>query len=296
MDKQLGCTSHQVTKAARDALHSAMGKKTKVGHFGTLDPLASGILPLAFGTATKLLPYLPTIKRYLFSVKFGYVTDTLDMDGELIDKEKMHYVTGECISNILPQFTGDILQIPPMFSAKHVGGKRAYEIARSMSPEDFRTIQLEPCEVKVFSLKLVAFRADKEHPEVDLEMVCGPGTYVRSIARDLGLALGGPGATVTSLRRTLSGGFTEGEKTFGKPLKFHAKPVPMEKALAGIISNKIELRNEIELGYWRRKDAFASNAAALDGELCRVFYEGLFLGLGKCNGGSMKRHVHVAPV
>jgi tRNA pseudouridine55 synthase len=172
----------------------------KAGHAGTLDPLASGLLPIAFGEATKTVPYVfDGTKRYLFTITWGTETDTDDSEGKPLHTSPDR-PTVEAIEALLPQFEGEISQVPPQYSAIKLGGARAYDLARE--GEEF---ELEARTVTINSLQIVA------EPTADtctLEAVCGKGTYVRAIARDLGRLLGCFGH-VTMLRRTAVGPFTE---------------------------------------------------------------------------------------
>ncbi len=193
VDKPLGVTSSQVVSKARWALQAQ-----KAGHAGTLDPLASGILALAFGEATKTVPYVTdALKAYVFTVRWGETTTTDDREGEVVARSDIRPEAAE-IEAALPAFTGDIMQTPPAFSAVKVDGARAYDLAR-----DGETVELAARPLRVESLRLVS-RPDADHAE--FEMICGKGGYVRSIARDLGAALG-CGGHVSALRRTWSGPF-----------------------------------------------------------------------------------------
>lgn len=194
-DKPRGMTSTQaVTKVKR--LYQA----AKAGHAGTLDPLATGVLPLALGEATKTVPFVVEgSKQYRFTVRFGAETDTDDADGKVVASSETRPTRAE-IAAELPSFTGEIEQVPPRYSALKVDGARAYELARD--DEDF---ELAARRVSIDSLTLT------DHPDPDhcvLETHCGKGTYVRALARDLGRALGTLGH-VEQLRRTRVGPFGE---------------------------------------------------------------------------------------
>ncbi len=195
LDKPVGVTStHAVSRVRR--LFDAQ----KAGHAGTLDPLASGVLPLALGEATKTVPYvMDGEKRYLFTVRWGIETSTDDTEGEATATSDVR-PGEEAILAALPAFIGAIDQVPPAFSAKKVDGERAYDLAR-----DGETVELEPSQVTIHDLVYLG------SPDADRSMFeahCGKGTYVRAIARDLGRALGTRGH-VTSLRRTQVGPFDE---------------------------------------------------------------------------------------
>ncbi len=193
VDKPAGPTSTAVVNKVRWALDAR-----KAGHAGTLDPAATGVLAIALGEATKTVPYVTdALKAYEFTVRFGQATNTDDAEGEVIATSEQR-PADEDISAALPAFVGDITQVPPKFSAVKIDGERAYALARD--EEDFE-IAARP--LYVDSLTLIE-RPDADHAV--LEMVCGKGGYVRSIARDLGAVLG-CNAHVESLRRTWSGAF-----------------------------------------------------------------------------------------
>lgn len=195
LDKPLGMTSTTAVAAVRRIF-----KAEKAGHAGTLDPLASGVLPIALGEATKTVPFVQDGRKiYRFTVRFGIETDTDDAEGkESAQSEKRP--SREEILALLPAFTGTILQTPPQFSALKVGGERAYDLAR-----DGETVELAPREIEIDSFSLVSM-LDADHAEFEVE--CGKGTYVRSLARDMGRKLGCLGH-VSVLRRTLVGDFPE---------------------------------------------------------------------------------------
>ena len=175
----------------------------KAGHAGTLDPLASGILPVAFGEATKTVPFVQDgEKAYRFTVRWGAETDSDDSDGAVVRESDARPALAD-IEEALPAFVGDIMQKPPSYSAIKVNGERAYDMAR-----DGEIVDLPARPVTIYSLVLTASSRD----EATLEAQCGKGTYVRAIARDLGRALGCLGH-VTALRRTRVGPFAEAEAT-----------------------------------------------------------------------------------
>ena len=193
VDKPAGITSNAVVNKVRWAFDAR-----KAGHAGTLDPEATGVLAVALGEATKTVPFVTdAFKAYRFTVKLGEATNTDDAEGEVIATSEMRPTDDE-IATALEAFTGEIMQVPPKFSAVKIDGERAYKLARD--EEDFE-IAARPLWVE--KLELVA-RADPDH--VEIVMVCGKGGYVRAIARDLGEALGCLGHVAT-LRRTWSGPF-----------------------------------------------------------------------------------------
>ena len=173
-------------------------RQKKAGHTGTLDPMATGVLPVMVGSATRFLNYLPdSDKGYRASFALGKTTDTLDITGEVLSECETSLVADD-IEKILPQFRGKIMQLPPMYSAKSVDGVRLYELARQ-GVEVERT----PCEVEIKKLELVG----EKDGEFIIDVLCSKGTYIRSLIDDIGSALG-CGAVMTSLCRTLACGFT----------------------------------------------------------------------------------------
>lgn len=172
----------------------------RVGHGGTLDPSATGVLPIALGKATRLLQYMQEDKAYRATIRLGVRTTTDDLDGEVI---ATHSVPGLVLENVLPllqQFEGKIQQIPPMYSAIQVKGKRLYDLARAG-----KTTEVPERTVEVYHLQVLDWRPG-EFPEIDVAIACSAGTYIRAIARDLGASLNIGGA-LASLTRTLSCGF-----------------------------------------------------------------------------------------
>ena len=171
---------------------------TPCGHMGTLDPMASGVLPVAIGNAARLFDYfLNKRKKYIAIFRFGIDSDTLDTTGTIL-KEGGYIPSGQEIESQLPKFEGEILQIPPKYSAKNIGGKRGYELARTGVE-----FELAPKKVNIYSLKLLRSISQEEY---EFEIECGGGTYIRSIARDLGAALN-TCAVMSALIRTESGIF-----------------------------------------------------------------------------------------
>ncbi|RNJ48816.1 tRNA pseudouridine(55) synthase TruB [Methylocystis hirsuta] len=194
LDKPVGLTSTQAVSRLK-RIYNAQ----KAGHAGTLDPLASGILPVAFGEATKTVPFVQDgEKAYRFTVLWGVETDTDDSDGRAT-RESAARPERAAIEALLPQFVGEIMQTPPQFSAIKIAGERAYDIAR-----EGELVDLKPRAVKIRSLTLI----DASRDDATFVMECGKGAYVRALARDLGRILGCFGH-VTALRRTRVGPFLE---------------------------------------------------------------------------------------
>ena len=198
LDKPIGLGSTQAVSAVKRALRESEHPKTRVGHGGTLDPLASGVLPIAIGEATKVAGrMLDATKQYAFTVRFGEQTDTLDAEGQVIATSDVH-PTAEQVAAVLPSFTGPIEQIPPAYSALKIDGKAAY--ARARAGED---VELKPRQVTIHDLRLIFASGS----EASFLTTVSKGTYIRSLARDLALALNTVGH-VTMLRRTRAGPFS----------------------------------------------------------------------------------------
>jgi tRNA pseudouridine55 synthase len=195
LDKPISMTSTQAVGAVRRAYDAQ-----KAGHAGTLDPLATGILPIALGEATKTVPFaVDGAKAYRFTVRWGAETDTDDAEGKVIATSDLR-PSSLAIAAALSAFTGEILQRPPAYSAIKVDGERAYDLARAGT-----LVDLEPRRVVIDALRIVA---TPDATTTVFEAECGKGTYVRAIARDLGRALGCLGHVI-ALRRTAVGNFTE---------------------------------------------------------------------------------------
>jgi tRNA pseudouridine55 synthase len=192
LHKPAGITSHDCVARVRRVL----GTK-KVGHGGTLDPAATGVLPIAIGACTRLLPYLPTEKAYRAVIRFGLRTTTDDLEGEVIEQLGAGSLDLVTIQAALPQFVGQLQQVPPAYSAIQVDGRRSYDRARA--GEEFT---LPARSVEVYGIEVLDWQPG-EFPELTVEISCGGGTYIRSIARDLGQVLN-CGATLANLVRTLS--------------------------------------------------------------------------------------------
>lgn len=201
LDKPLGLGSTQAVSAVKRALREGGYGKAKVGHGGTLDPLASGVLPVAIGEATKLAGrMLDSDKVYEFTIGFGTQTDTLDAEGKVVATSEVR-PTLAAVEAVLPRFTGPIEQVPPAYSALKVDGERAYDLARAGEE-----VVLATRSVTVFSLAVAPAEAGATVDAITLTAHVSKGTYIRSLARDIALALGTVGH-VTYLRRIKAGPF-----------------------------------------------------------------------------------------
>jgi tRNA pseudouridine55 synthase len=227
LDKPYDITSTQAVSRVRRIFNAQ-----KAGHAGTLDPLATGILPIALGEATKTVPFLVDAdKAYRFTIAWGRTTATFDREGETLAESGARPSALE-VEALLPRFVGEIQQIPPAYSAIKVDGERAYDLARAGE-----TVELKARPVTIHSARL-ADASDRDHATIEIE--CGKGTYVRALVRDLAEGLGACGH-VSDLRRTRVGGFTEETavtlellEEFGHKARQSEALLPVETALDDI--------------------------------------------------------------
>lgn len=224
IDKPTGMTSHDVVARVRRLLGIR-----QIGHFGTLDPFATGVLPLSVGKATRFAQfYLKSRKAYEGTMRLGFSTDTYDGTGKPTSEPTPVSVEADTLEKLFREFTGRLMQTPPPFSAKRIGGKRAYELARQNKP-----VQLKPVEVEVYALELLSLDGICARFAVE----CSGGTYVRSIAHDIGQKIG-CGAHLECLRRTTVAEFSldkavtlDGLETAIQEQKIETCIVPLEALL-----------------------------------------------------------------
>ena len=197
IDKPLGWTSFDAVKRLRGAIQRRLKvKKFKVGHAGTLDPLATGVLIICTGRSTREIERLQAgSKEYIADIRLGATTPSFDLETEIDASYPWEHITLQSIEDILPQFRGKVMQVPPVFSAVKVDGKRAYKFARKGEEVELKAKPLEISELEVLSF---------EAPVLRLRIVCSKGTYIRALARDIGQALDS-GAHLIGLRRTRVG-------------------------------------------------------------------------------------------
>lgn len=189
---------------SRDAVNvvQRLVRPSKVGHAGTLDPLATGVLVIGLGPATRLVQYVQRMpKTYVADFRLGFESDTEDILGDVSPVANSPVITREAIDSVLPNFVGKILQRPPIYSALKINGKRAYQLAR-----EGKSVELSPRPIIIHQLRMISF----EYPDFQLEIECGSGTYVRSLGRDIASELG-TGAIMTQLVRTAIGNFKVSE-------------------------------------------------------------------------------------
>lgn len=193
IDKPKGMTSHDVVSRLRK-----ITKIKQIGHTGTLDPFATGVLPVCIGKATRLIEYLQDDKEYIAEVQFGKNTDTYDLDGQVTDVFDVK-ISEEDLVNVLPKFRGEISQLPPIYSAIKVNGKKLYDYARKGEE-----VEIQPRKVTITKLELLSF--NKENQLAQIVVGCSKGTYIRSLAYDIGKELN-CGAYLSALKRTKAGKF-----------------------------------------------------------------------------------------
>lgn len=200
IDKPLTWTSFDVVNKIRKSLRHHLGiQKIKVGHTGTLDPLATGLVIICTGKATKkIMQFQDLDKAYEAKIRFGATTPSFDLETKVDETFPWDHLTDELIADALVSLTGAQEQLPPLYSAKSVDGKRAYNLAR-----EGKTIKLKPHNITVHRIELISFTP----PDVTLHIECSKGTYIRSLARDLGIKLSS-GAHLTGLRRTRIGPYS----------------------------------------------------------------------------------------
>lgn len=278
VDKPAGMTSTAVVNKVRWALQAK-----KAGHAGTLDPAATGVLAVALGEATKTVPYITdALKAYEFTVRLGQATNTDDAEGEVIAESAARPSDAE-IKEALSAFVGEIMQVPPKFSAVKIDGERAYKRAR-----EGETVEIEARPLWVEEL-VMTDRPDPDH--VTLEMICGKGGYVRAIARDLGEALGCLGH-VTALRRLWSGPFTAEEgigieevDRLARTPDLDARLRPLEDGLADL--PRVSCTEE---GAARLRNGNPGTVIARDidyGEECWAAHKGRAVAVGRFKGGEL---------
>jgi tRNA pseudouridine55 synthase len=199
LDKPYGWTSADAVRKIKFNLQRYFkSKNIKVGHAGTLDPLATGVLLICVGKATKKAEYLQAqAKEYIAEIRFGCTTPSYDLEKEIDQEFPFEHISAQTVENVLPQFIGKLEQIPPVFSAKLINGSRAYELARAGVQTEMKAASVE-----IYNATLLHF----ESPYAVIRISCSKGTYIRSFARDIGVALNS-GAHLTNLKRVTSGEF-----------------------------------------------------------------------------------------
>lgn len=269
LDKRLGVSSNKALQEVRRLFNA-----NKAGHTGSLDPLATGLLPLCFGEATKVSALmLDDDKRYQVTVKLGVMTDTGDAEGQIIETKPVPPLSIEQLESCLKKFTGQQAQVPPMYSALKHNGKKLYELAR-----DGITIEREPRNITIYEINLLEYTPDT----LTLDVACSKGTYIRSLAEDIGHDLG-CGGTVTALRRTQAGQFQLHEAQTIEQLsamsseELHARLIAVDKPLENLQAVHLSPEQTTAIRYGQAID-FETNETKQN---VRLYAEKSFLGLGE---------------
>ncbi len=279
LDKRLGVSSNKALQEVRRLFNA-----NKAGHTGSLDPLATGLLPLCFGEATKVSALmLDDNKRYEVVVQLGVMTDTGDAEGLVIETKPVPVLSIDEIKACLQGFTGEIDQIPPMYSALKHNGRKLYELAR-----EGKTIERKARRIKIFELKLLSyFDAESDHSnQLMLEVYCSKGTYIRSLAEDIGHTLG-CGGTVTALRRLEAGQFNiEDAKsieqlTVMSEEDLYASLINVDKPLELIPDIRLSDEQAIAVKFGQAITFPLDTMPALQSGSLRMYHAGVFLGLGE---------------
>ncbi|MGQ9837245.1 MAG: tRNA pseudouridine(55) synthase TruB [Cyanobacteriota bacterium] len=274
LDKPAGFTSHDCVAVVRRVLRTR-----KVGHGGTLDPGATGVLPIAVGRATRFLSFLSGNKAYRATFRFGQRSDTDDAEGQIQVGSPCPHLGREQVEQILQEFVGEIEQVPPLYSAIKRQGKKLYQWARA--GVEASELQLEPRRVVIHHLQILHWRPG-DFPEIDLQITCGPGTYIRALARDLGEKLG-CGGLMSRLQRLQSGPFHLAESL---PLDHWQGSVDPTAALlpieAGFLHWQPLLLSPDEAKRWQQGQLIPLNPPYPNSDTLRVLScDGQFLGLGQ---------------
>lgn len=275
VDKPQEFTSFDVVAVMRGILHTK-----KVGHSGTLDPMATGILPIFIGNATKAISLLPdSDKSYRAGFRLGQTSDTLDIWGKCTESKPVN-ISEKTLRETLNRFTGEIEQIPPMYSALKVNGQKLCDLARKGIE-----VERKPRSVTISRLDLVNFSGSEGIINVD----CSSGTYIRTLIDDIGSTLG-TGAVMTSLRRTRACGFTDGYKLERlktmPPEELNSIIKPVDEVFSGYPKIHLDERQKSLYLNGVRLDVNRLESAPEDGQLCRV-YAGDFLGIAKISADEL---------
>ncbi len=268
LNKPAGFTSHDCVAKLRRLLNTK-----KIGHGGTLDPAATGVLPIAVGKATRLLQFLPETKAYRACIRLGMTTTTDDLEGEVIATTSTSDLDEQKIKAKLTNFVGTIEQVPPIYSAIKRDGKKLYELARKGE-----TVDVPPRTVTIEKIELIAVDLAAEFPEVEVDIVCSPGTYIRAIARDLGAILG-TGGTLANLIRTESCGMKlETCFTFAE-LKRQLQQNTFEAIAPELILNHLSsvILERLEAKKWCQGQAIAISIERLSSKRSDNFIDTFYL-------------------
>ncbi len=282
VNKPAGWTSQDVCAKLRHVLHIR-----KIGHTGTLDPMATGVLPVCVGKATRIIEYFDRdAKSYHASMKLGITTDTLDITGEILETAGYSNVSEKALREAFRAYTGHVRQIPPKYSALKINGKRAYDLARE--GKDF---EIKPREIIIYDNSLT--RIDLGSGEIEFDVTCSKGTYIRTICDDIGRTLG-CGAVMTALTRTASGYFRiEDSFTLEEIIKAEdplgEMLIPAEITLEKL--GKIILNDNRVTAFKNGNSSWSNGFRIIEpsefGRLFRVYGNSTFLGVAEIENGSL---------
>lgn len=282
IDKPTGLTSRQIVDKVAKIVRPA-----KTGHAGTLDPLATGVLVVAIGSATRLISYIQEgRKRYIGEFRLGVRSNTDDIDGQVSEGGAWSHITEPMLVDAAAGFVGTISQVPPQFSAVHVGGQRAYKLARRGE-----TVEIDARPVEVHSISVTRFNP----PEFELEIECGSGTYVRSIGRDLGEHFG-CGAIMTSLRRLAVGPFQIGDSVPFEELDESRLRVAIQPALMAVSHFPQRVVTDAESCELRQGRAISAGEMPTTNpglEIAIVDVDQQLVGLGRLDASSRRLQPHL---
>lgn len=271
VDKPIGKTSFDIVRDIRKKYNIK-----KVGHIGTLDPMATGVLPILVGEATKLSDYLMNHdKEYIATLYLGEKRDTGDSEGNVIEtKDIPTDLNKDMISKVLSEFLGESMQIPPMYSAIKIDGQKLYDLARQG-----KTVERKPRKINIYEIELLEYNQVVDQSEIKLRVVCSKGTYIRVLCEDIAEKLGTVGY-MKALRRTRVGRFT---------LEDTEKIIDIEDIL--IDAPKVEMSNVKELDVMKKlMNGVAIKINEKDG-LVNIYNEGKFIGMGQVENKFMKRKI-----
>ena len=289
LNKPKGCTSHDIVRRVKKALNSK-----KVGHTGTLDPNATGVLPILIGNGTKLSKYLINHdKEYVVTLQLGKKTTTADIEGEILEEKAVdiEMLSNESIKNVLANFVGKINQVPPIYSAIKVNGKKLYEYARKNE-----TVEIAPREIEIYNIELIQVNVNEK--QVIFKVECSKGTYIRSLCEDIAEKLNTVGY-MKELQRTKVGQFDisdsikieELEDNINNEEFFNSNFISIEK----FFKNSYP-KNEIYVD--NRKLELLINGVMLNYNLSdglyRIYNENTFIGIGVVKNNLIKREIIVA--
>jgi tRNA pseudouridine55 synthase len=275
--KPAGWTSHDVVAKVR-----GITRTKRIGHAGTLDPMVTGVLPLCIGRATRVVEYMQELpKAYEAVLQLGIATDTEDMTGTVTERAEAGHITEEAVLRTIAGFVGEIDQVPPMYSAVKVDGKRLYELAR-----EGKSVERKSRKVTIHSIEARFLELGIPEPRIGLTVKCSKGTYIRTLCVDIGRALGVP-AAMGELKRTLSAGFGEADcltldeiARLQASCELAAKLMPADRALSYLPRAELDERNADKALKGQKLSLAAAPLAAGDDEkLVRFYGEQGFIGI-----------------